>query len=117
MTGSRLHRTARKPATTGEVWTPDMVRALGVATDLRTAASIFGITASSAYNMVSRGAFPVPVIRAGGIYRVPVAAILTALHLDHGDATAASEDDAGPPDSSPARVPAYPPPGGEGGLS
>jgi hypothetical protein len=58
-----------------------MVRDLGVATDLRTAASVFGICANSAYTMVAAGTFPVTVIRAGSIYRVPVAAILTALEI------------------------------------
>ena len=101
MSGTRIRRPrTAQPATTGptteqatttqtptdttagtQVWTPEMVRALGVATNLRTAAAIFGVSPSAAYNMVERGVFPVPVIRAGGVYRVPVAAILTALRL------------------------------------
>lgn len=74
----------RTPASTPaapETWTPQKVRDLGVTTDLRTAASIFGVAANTAYTMVAAGTFPVPVIRAGSVYRVPVAAILTRLHL------------------------------------
>lgn len=74
----------RTPASTPpvpQIWTPQKVRDLGVTTDLRTAASIFGVAANTAYTMVAAGTFPVPVIRAGSVYRVPVAAILTRLHL------------------------------------
>jgi hypothetical protein len=76
------------------VWTPAKVRALGVTTDLRTAAGIFGMSASAAYDAARRGTFPVPLIRAGGVYRVPVAAILTALHLPPTDAAAPTGDTA-----------------------
>jgi predicted DNA-binding transcriptional regulator AlpA len=63
------------------VWTEDKIRALGVITDVPTAAAIFGIGRSAAYELVQLGGFPVPVLRLGSRYRVPVAAILTALHL------------------------------------
>jgi predicted DNA-binding transcriptional regulator AlpA len=101
MSGSRQHRTANSSPDTNEVWTPDRVRSLGVATDLRTAASIFGMSTSAAYGMINRGAFPVPVIRAGGIYRVPVAAILTALQIEPGDSTTTSQDGSPSPGASP----------------
>ncbi|MBG0568199.1 helix-turn-helix transcriptional regulator [Actinoplanes aureus] len=68
-------------ALTAAGWTPARIRALGPVTDVPTAAAIFGIGRSAAYELVQRGAFPVPVLRIGARYRVPVAAILTALHL------------------------------------
>ncbi len=68
-------------ASSGRVWSAAEIRALGVATDLKTAAEIFGFSRNAAYEMVHRGQFPVPVIRAGSRYRVPVAAILAVLCL------------------------------------
>jgi hypothetical protein len=64
-----------------EVWTEDKVRALGVVTDLPTAARIFGLGRALAYQLAAASDFPVPVLRVGNRYRVPVAAILTALHI------------------------------------
>jgi predicted DNA-binding transcriptional regulator AlpA len=63
------------------VWTEERIRALGAVTDLPTAASILGLSRSAAYGLAKRDDFPGPVIRAGSRYRVPVAAILAALHL------------------------------------
>ncbi|MET8041485.1 helix-turn-helix domain-containing protein [Micromonospora sp. NPDC005215] len=54
-------------------------------TDLSTAARIFGLSRSVAYDLAKRGEFPVAVLRFGSRYRVPVAAILHALHLPDGD--------------------------------
>lgn len=62
-------------------WTAPDIRALGVTTDLRTAASILGLKPHSAYPINARGAFPVPVIKVGGRYRVPVAPILDLLGI------------------------------------
>lgn len=64
-----------------EVWTEDKVRALGVVTDLPTAARILGLGRALAYQLAAASDFPVPVLRVGNRYRVPVAAILTALHI------------------------------------
>ena len=61
------------------VWCLDRIRALGAVTDLRTAADILGLSANTAYALAQRDAFPVPVIRAGGQYRVSVQAILAVL--------------------------------------
>jgi predicted DNA-binding transcriptional regulator AlpA len=61
------------------VWTIEAIRELGASTDLATAAGIFGLSVATAYRLIKRNAFPVPVIRAGGHYRVPVAPILAAL--------------------------------------
>ena len=63
------------------VWTDADIRALGAITDLPTAASIFGIGRAQAYELAKNDDFPVPVIRVGSRYRVPVAAILAALRL------------------------------------
>jgi hypothetical protein len=63
----RAHRTR---------WTALEIRALGVTTDVQTAASILGLRPLSGYPINARGAFPVPVIKVGGRYRVPVAPIL-----------------------------------------
>ena len=82
------HATASDPAggrdaTSVEraVWTEERIRALGAITDLTTAASIFGLSRTAAYDLVKQDEFPVPVIRVGARYRVPVAAILAVLHL------------------------------------
>jgi hypothetical protein len=74
-------------ASPAEVWTPERIRALGAVTDLPTAASIFNLSRTVAYDLVRQGRFPVPVIRAGARYRVPVAAILTLLRLTDDAAT------------------------------
>ncbi len=79
---SRNTNTTANPAAGCAAWTPESIRALGAATDLRTAAQIFGLAMSTAYQLVKRGQFPVPVIRAGTQYRVPVAPILAALRVD-----------------------------------
>jgi hypothetical protein len=74
-------RATRTPTTPPEVvvWSIDRIRALGAVTDLRTAAQILGLSANTAYALARRDAFPVPVIRAGGQYRVSVEAILAVL--------------------------------------
>ncbi|WP_406037526.1 hypothetical protein OG799_23180 [Micromonospora sp. NBC_00898] len=78
------------------MWTEQRIRALGAFTDMPTAARIFGLGRSLAYDLARTGGFPVPVIRVGARYRVPVAPIPAALHLPTaGDSTAAvnqSED-------------------------
>lgn len=76
----------------GDVWTPQRVRALGAVTDLPTAARIFGLGRALAYELARNGEFPVPIIRVGSRYRVPVAPILTTLHLpDSGDLTTSAQ--------------------------
>lgn len=65
-------------------WTPDRIHALGTLTDVATAAAIFELSRSVAYDLVRTGGFPVPVLRFGTRYRIPAAAILTALHLAPG---------------------------------
>ncbi|MEH1126464.1 DNA-binding protein [Micromonospora sp. CPCC 206061] len=85
MSNTRRSRTARRTGhrSGGEpAWTAESIRALGATTDLRTAAHIFGLAMSTAYLLAKNGRFPVPVIRAGSQYRIPVQPILAALRLD-----------------------------------
>src|ERR1044071_796806 len=67
--------------TSDGVWTAERIRALGAVTDLLTAAAIFGLSRTAAYDLAAHHRFPVPVIRAGHRYRIPVAAILSILHI------------------------------------
>ncbi|MEV0899643.1 hypothetical protein [Actinoplanes sp. NPDC049802] len=74
------------------VWTEDRIRALGAVTDLPTAARIFGLGRSLAYDLARTDRFPAPVILAGTRYRVPVAGILTALGIpSSGDLTSSAQ--------------------------
>ncbi|MGX7670393.1 helix-turn-helix domain-containing protein [Plantactinospora sp. DSM 117369] len=61
------------------VWTVSDVRALGTVTDVVTAASILGIGRTKAYELAQEGHFPVPILRIGRRYIVPVAAITELL--------------------------------------
>ncbi len=63
-------------------WTPAAVRALGVRTDAVTAGTIFGLGRSATYQAVRTNSFPVPVIKVGSRYVVPVLAILRLLGID-----------------------------------
>ena len=97
MPDRRRTRTPTRPPTDAAaarrpVWTPEQVRALGVTTDVVTAGQILGLSRNSAYRLARAGTFPVPVLCAGAQYRVPVAALLTALGLDAERDTAAQPD-------------------------
>ena len=59
--------------------TPSELRALGVVTDLPTAARCYGIGRSTAYELARRGEFPVRLMRVGSRYRVRVADLLEDL--------------------------------------
>jgi hypothetical protein len=72
---------AAKPKRPSESWTPARIRALGAVTDIPTAGAILGLSRSAAYDLAGHDEFPVPVIHIGARYRVPVAALLTALHI------------------------------------
>jgi excisionase family DNA binding protein len=49
--------------------------------DLLTAAAVLGLGRTKAYEMARRGEFPVRVLRIGGSYRVPTAALLELLGI------------------------------------
>ena len=94
MTDRRRTRTpaqpsADTPATARRVWSLQEIQALGATTDVVTAGQILGLSRNSAYQLARAGTFPVPVLRAGAQYRVPVAGLLTALHLNAERDTAA----------------------------
>ena len=61
--------------------TPDELDALGVSTDLKTAARALGLSASGAYALAKKGQFPCRVIRAGSRYIVPTVGLRAALGL------------------------------------
>lgn len=84
-----MHIDHTNPPTTNEVastevWTEQRIRALGAITDLPTAGRIFGLGRAMSYELARTGQFPVPVIRVGARYKVPVAGILTILGLRTG---------------------------------
>lgn len=63
-------------------WSVEQVRALGVTTDLITAAAVLGFGRSTAYTMAHDGRFPVPFRKAGARYLVNVADLLRAIGVD-----------------------------------
>ena len=83
---SQPHPADRLPAQTDDpsdspAWTPERIRELGTVTTVPVAASIFGLSRSVAYDLVRTEKFPLPVLRFGTRYRIPVPAILAALHM------------------------------------
>jgi hypothetical protein len=63
------------------MWTVEQVRQLGTTTDVVTAGQVLGLSRNTAYRLARLDQFPVPVLRAGAQYRVPVAGLLAALHI------------------------------------
>lgn len=55
---------------------------LPLCVDLRTAARAFGISPATAYKLIRLGAFPCPVLRIGGRYRIPTAYLLHSLGIE-----------------------------------
>lgn len=60
-------------------WSLSDIEELGSITDLVTAGSILGMGRTKSHQLVRAGRFPVPVLRHGRSYVVPVAPILTLL--------------------------------------
>ncbi|MGW2918487.1 helix-turn-helix domain-containing protein [Streptomyces angustmyceticus] len=74
---------------------------LPLSVDLRTAARAFGICPATAYKLIRLGAFPCPVLRVGGRYRIPTAYLLRTLGIEERPVYAVPlEDDAAPADRS-----------------
>ncbi|MGW1636021.1 helix-turn-helix transcriptional regulator [Streptomyces lavendulae] len=70
---------------------------LPLSVDLRTAARAFGICPATAYKLIHLGAFPCPVLRVGGRYRIPTAYLLRTLGIEERPVYAVPlEDDAAP---------------------
>lgn len=63
-------------------WTVDAVKALGTVTDIVTAGSILGVGRTVAYQLARDGQFPIPVIKVGERYTVPVGHLLKAIGVD-----------------------------------
>lgn len=77
------------------VWTPEMIRALGVAASVPTIGEVFGMSRSQAYAAVEAGSFPVRVIRIGRRMVVPVADVLAVLGLEPAGGTAIGSEQGG----------------------
>jgi excisionase family DNA binding protein len=69
-------------ATSSPAWSRDRLAELGVTTDLMTAARMLGIGRTTAYKLARTGTFPVPAVRIGRNYRIPVARVVELLGLD-----------------------------------
>jgi hypothetical protein len=63
-------------------WSVEQIRALGVTTDIITAAAVLGIGRTTAYRLARSGAFPVPVLKVGNRYLVAVAHLLKAIGVE-----------------------------------
>jgi hypothetical protein len=76
-----MGRTARRSTASARrtVWTVEAVRDLGLTTNVETAGAILGIGRSKAYELARADQFPVPIIRVGRRYLVPVAPLLALL--------------------------------------
>lgn len=64
-----------------KTWTIQEVRALGVRTNIETAASVLGLGRYAAYELARKNELPMPVLRVGRKYIVPVAGLLEALGI------------------------------------
>nr|WP_237531332.1 DNA-binding protein [Streptomyces sp. SID3212] len=72
---------------------------LPLSVDLRTAARAFAICPATAYKLIRLDAFPCPVLRVGGRYRIPTAYLLHTLGIEERPLYAVSpEDEAAPAD-------------------
>lgn len=98
MSSTRPRATTTTPtASAAELaWTAQRVTALGATTSLAVAAAILGLSRATAYRLARTGRFPVPVLRAGSQYRVPVAPILAAVFPAAGDTDDRRAPPAGP---------------------
>ena len=63
-------------------WSPEQVRALGVATNIDNAASVLNISRGYAYRLLRENRFPVGVVQIGERTVVPVAGLIALLGID-----------------------------------
>ena len=63
-------------------WNREAILALGVQTDLATAARVLGVSRGLAYSLARRGELPFPILRLGRKIVVPMAGLVRALGLD-----------------------------------
>ncbi len=78
----RLHPATPDSSTSSPKWSRERLKELGVTTDLMTAARILGIGRTTAYKLARTGTLPVPAVRVGRSYRIPVARLIELLGLD-----------------------------------
>ena len=80
-------------------WTIDKIRSLGISTDIETAASIFGLSRTVAYDLLRRGQFPTHTFMVGRRIVVPVRPILEKFLVgaDVDDHTVDDDDQREPP--------------------
>ncbi len=69
-------------AALARTWTAEEIRALGVRTDLPTAGAVLAMGRTNAFELARQGRFPVPVLKIGTRYVVPVPGLLDLLGLD-----------------------------------
>src|SRR6266540_3162373 len=79
---ARCPRPGHRSRTAHQGWTVEAVRALGMTTDVATAAAILGFGRTKAYELAKNNQFPVQTLRIGRRYLVPVSAILRLLDAD-----------------------------------
>lgn len=63
-------------------WSPEAVAALGVRTDMETSCEILGFSRTWGYQLAREGKYPVPVLKLGRKYVVPVAGLLRVLGIE-----------------------------------
>lgn len=80
------------------------IRSLPATIDLVTAARVFGVGRTKAYQLARDGRFPCRVFRVGRSYRVPTADLLTVLGVTEADGpTSSGEPGRGGPPTPPER--------------
>jgi hypothetical protein len=72
---------SRRLGNAGTLTFPELFE-LPTTVDMATAARAIGVSLGTAYRLARRRAFPCVVLRPGWRYRVPTAALLTALNID-----------------------------------
>lgn len=60
-------------------WTIDEIREEGALTGVPTSAAMLGMSSWTAYDLIKRDEFPVPVLRVGNRIKVPVQPIIDLL--------------------------------------
>jgi hypothetical protein len=81
---------------TRQRWTVDAIRNLGVTTDLVTAGSILGIGRTKSHELARNNEFPVPILRIGHRYHIPISGLLLALGIPEHSESPSSDLMTGP---------------------
>jgi predicted DNA-binding transcriptional regulator AlpA len=70
----------------------DQLMALPAVIDVPTAASVLGLSRTTAYELIRVGRWPTPVLRLGKLIRLPTGPILDLLGVQRGEQQAESKD-------------------------